>query len=442
MSQDNRLNSKLPYKETQITDDKRSHQLTNINVWTADSQWLVYDVRPSASSFTGLTIEKIHVNTQKQIEIYRAHHGAHVGVVTVSAENPPRYAFIHGPEFPNEQWKYDFHHRRGVYVRDDHLGTAYSIDAMCITPPYIAGALRGGTHVHVFSPDSKWLSFTYNDHVMHEVDVRLDQRNVAIAVPIKKVLVEPKGHEREYNGEYFCCVISQTVPTPRLGSDDISRAYEEGWVGQKGYLMENGQWQNKAITFIGDTHVANGEIIPEIFLVNLPDDENAFTQQGEFPLQGTESRMPFPPKNIQQKRLTYTHERRYPGLAKHPRHWLRSSPDGRSIACLMKDDDGIVQLWLVNTCTGALTQITHSRMPIQSAFSWDSQGQHIAFICDNSVMRCNMTSGELHRLTVRSDVSPVADAVVFSPDDRLIAFMRDEADGFRQIYTVETGLGG
>ncbi|MBO0223073.1 DUF3748 domain-containing protein, partial [Vibrio parahaemolyticus] len=79
--------------------------------------------------------EKIHIERQMPCEIYRANHGAHVGVVTVSAEEPPRYAFIHGPEFPDEQWQYDFHHRRGVYVRDDKLGEAHSIDAMCITPP-------------------------------------------------------------------------------------------------------------------------------------------------------------------------------------------------------------------------------------------------------------------------------------------------------------------
>ncbi|EMZ5448499.1 MULTISPECIES: DUF3748 domain-containing protein [Providencia] len=441
MSKDNRLNGKLPYKETQITHDKRSHQLTNINVWTADSQWIAYDVRPSPSSFTGLTIEKIHIERQMPCEIYRANHGAHVGVVTVSAEDPPRYAFIHGPEFPDEQWQYDFHHRRGVYVRDDKLGEAHSIDAMCITPPYLAGALRGGTHVHVFSPDGKWLSFTYNDHVMHERDIRLDQRNVAIAVPIKAVNVEPKGHQREYSGEYFCCVISHTTPEPILGSHQISRAYEEGWIGQKGYLSDNGQWQSRAIAFIGDTHSLDGEIIPEIFIVDLPEDENAFMQQGDFPLQGTDSRLPFPPKNIQQRRLTFTHERQYPGLAKQPRHWLRSSPDGRFIACLMKDDNGVVQLWLASTSTGSLKQITQCSSSIQSAFSWDSQGKHIAFICDNRVMRCNVISGELERLTVRSATAPVADAVVFSPDDRLIAFMRDDTKGYRQIHIVETGLG-
>lgn len=107
----------------------------------------------------------------------------------------------------------------------------------------------------------------------------------------------------------------------------------------------------------------------------------------------------------------------------------------------MKDDNGVVQLWLASTSTGSLKQITQCSSSIQSAFSWDSQGKHIAFICDNSVMRCNVISGELERLTVRSATAPVADAVVFSPDDRLIAFMRDDTKGYRQIHIVETGLG-
>ncbi|SUB14181.1 Protein of uncharacterised function (DUF3748) [Pantoea agglomerans] len=47
-------------------------------------------------------------------------------------------------------------------------------------------ALRGGSHVHVFSPDGSRLSFTYNDHVMHELDSRLDLRNVGIAVPFAR----------------------------------------------------------------------------------------------------------------------------------------------------------------------------------------------------------------------------------------------------------------
>ncbi len=69
--------------EKQITFASRNHQLTNINTWTPDSQWLVYDVRPSGASFTGETIERVNVATGEVEVVYRATDGAHVGVVTV-----------------------------------------------------------------------------------------------------------------------------------------------------------------------------------------------------------------------------------------------------------------------------------------------------------------------------------------------------------------------
>ena len=40
----------------QVTFAPRNHQLTNTRTWTPDSQWLVFDVRPSGASFTGKTI--------------------------------------------------------------------------------------------------------------------------------------------------------------------------------------------------------------------------------------------------------------------------------------------------------------------------------------------------------------------------------------------------
>jgi hypothetical protein len=55
----------------QVTFAPRHHQLTNTRTWTADSQWLVFDVRPSGASFTGETIER--VNVEREVEIlYRA----------------------------------------------------------------------------------------------------------------------------------------------------------------------------------------------------------------------------------------------------------------------------------------------------------------------------------------------------------------------------------
>ncbi|CDL85071.1 DUF3748 domain-containing protein [Xenorhabdus szentirmaii] len=428
----------MAFKERQITFDNRSHQITNINVWTPDSQWLVYDVRPDGTSFTGLTIEKIHVDNGQIEVVHLAGEGAHVGVVTVSQKDPVRYAFIHGPEKPDAQWQYDFHHRRGVTVSEERPNVAVNIDAMDITPPYTAGALRGGTHVHVFSPDGSRLSFTYNDHVMHELDPARDLRNVAVAVPLKPV-ISAKKHPREYDGSYFSVVVSQTTEHPRPGSDDINRAYEEGWVGQRGYLKDNGQWQRWALAFIGDTRNENGEKIPEIYLVDLPESDDDYAVAGNYPLAGTETTLPAPPAGVAQRRLTFTHANRWPGIVNLPRHWLRTSPDGSKICFLMKDDNGIVQLWFISPNGGEPKQLTDGNAGVQSAFSWDSRGRFIACVCDNSVVLCDSQNGEIRRLTQRTEEAPCADAIVISPDDRYVAFMRD-VEGYRQVFVVETGI--
>ncbi|MEQ9720083.1 DUF3748 domain-containing protein [Yersinia alsatica] len=422
------------FHQQQLTFAPRGHQLTNINVWTPDSQWLAYDVRPNGSTFSGLTIERVNCITREIEVIYRAQHGAHVGVVTVSPDEPARYVFIHGPEHPDSHWHYDFHHRRGVIVTEPDRELAVTLDAMDISAPYTAGALRGGSHVHVFSPDGSRLSFTYNDHVLHERDPALDCRNVGVALPLHGVN-PPKQHPREYDGSHFCVLVTRTTPTPLAGSDQINRAYEEGWVGTQGYVTADGRRQRWALAFIGDTLSAQGEKVPEIYLVDLPEHDRDYARAGAQPLEGTETTLPAPPIGVSQRRITFTAERRFPGLATSPRHWLRASPDGSAIACLMKDDSGIVQMWLVSPNGGEPRQLTFTEPGIQSAFSWHPQGHCLAFVSDNSVMLCDSTTGQLQRLTARSAVAPLADAVVFSPDGTQIAFMR-EIDGFTQIFTV------
>lgn len=417
--------------EKQLTFDDRNHQLTNINVWTADSQWLVYDLRPSGASFTSLTVERVNCATGATEVLYQATQGAHVGVITASPDLPARYVCIHGPEHPDSHWQYDFHHRRGVIIQH---GQAENLDACDITPPFTPGALRGGSHVHVFSPDGSRLSFTYNDHVMHEWDAREDLRNVGVAVPLHAVC-PVKQHPREYDGSHFCVLVSQTSAKPIPGSDEINRAYEEGWIGNQGYRKPDGSQQRWALAFIGDTLSSQGDTLAEVFIVDLPEKMQDYAQAGDWPLEGSETRLPAPPRGVQQRRLTFSAERRYPGVVSQPRHWLRASPDGSAIAFLMKDDRGIVQLWTVSPNGGAPQQITRSASDIQSAFSWHPQGNALAFICDNSVMLCEVASGKMQRLTARSDSAPCGDAVVISPDGQQVAYVRD-INGYRQIFTA------
>ena len=401
----------------QLTFAPRHHQLTNIHAWTPDSQWLAFDVRPSGASFTGETIERVNVCTGAVEVIYRAPAGAHVGVVTVSPQ-AEKYVFIHGPENPDAQWHYDFHHRRGVMVEN---GVAENLDAMDIDAPYTPGALRGGTHVHVFSPNGRFVSFTYNDHVLHERDPVLDLRNVGVAVPYGPVV--PQGaHPRNHAGSYWSVLVSQTTPAPQPGSDEINRAYEEGWVG------------NSRLAFIGDTLSAAGEKVPELFIVELPKTRDGWQQSSS----GTEKTLPEPPAGVVQRRLTFTHQRPFPGLAIVVRHWVRANPQGTLIAFLMRDEAGIIQLWLISPDGGEPRQLTHNKTDIQSAFNWHPSGNWLGFVLEEKIACCDAQTGEIVFLTTGHADSPSADAVIFSPDGKLIAWM-ESVDGFRQLWMTETG---
>ncbi|HEY2451523.1 MAG TPA: DUF3748 domain-containing protein [Scandinavium sp.] len=402
----------------QITFASRHHQLTNTQTWTSDSQWLVFDVRPSGASFTGETIERVNIRSGETDVIYRATDGAHVGVVTVHPQED-RYVFIHGPENPDASWQYDFHHRRGVVT---HQGETHNLDAMDITPPFTPGALRGGSHVHVYSPNGNFVSFTYNDHVLHEYNPALDLRNVGVAAPFGPVI--PAGHHpREYGGSHWSVLVSQTTASPQAGSDDINRAYEEGWVG------------NSQLAFIGDTLSLSGEKVPELFIVTLPREDAGWKQAGNAPLCGTDTTLPAPPAGVVQRRLTFTHDKTYPGLVTAPRHWVRSNPQGDNIAFLMRDDTGVVQLWLIAPDGSGLRQLTHCD-GIQSAFNWHPSGEWLGVVLENRIALCDAKNGEIRFLTADHENAPSGDAVVFSPDGRLVAWMQ-ETQGYRQLWVTD-----
>lgn len=406
----------------QLTFAPRNHQLTNTQTWTPDSQWLVFDVRPSGASFTGKTIERVNVQTGAVEVLYTAPDGAHVGVVTVNPQTE-KYVFIHGPENPDADWQYDFHHRRGVVTEN---GSTHNLDAMDITAPYTPGALRGGSHVHVFSPNGEFISFTYNDHVMHERSPALDLRNVGVAAPFGPVN-PPCTHAREYGGSHWSVLVSRTTPAPVPGSDQINRAYEEGWVS------------DQQLAFIGDTLSLTGEKVPELFIVTLPHNEQGWKTAGDAPLQGTPDTLPAPPQGVVQQRLTFTHHKPFPGLVNVPRHWVRSHPQATQIAFLMRDDQGIVQLWLISPNGGEPRQLTQTTSGIQSAFNWHPSGKALGFVLENRIALCDAQRGEITFLSSDHANPPSADAVVFSPDGKKIAWMQD-VDGFRQLWMTETGL--
>jgi hypothetical protein len=433
----------MSHLQKQLTRSLNGHVLTHIAAWSPDSQWIVYDTRsdPAGTNFDGERIEMVHVDSGATKVLYEAKNGAHCGVATFHPRKQ-QLVFILGPEHPDKDWSYCAWHRQGVIVDLSKPGVCANLDACDITPPYTPGALRGGSHVHVWDPAGQWVSFTYEDHVLAQLPASgaghdLNQRNVGVSVPFHEVHAK-KGHSRNHDGQYFSVLVTRTTANPRPGSDDIQRACDEGWVGTNGYVRLDGSRQRHALAFQGEVLSDHGDRVSEVFIVDLPED---VTVAGEGPLAGTNTRRPFPPRGTIQRRLTYTAQRKYPGL-QGPRHWLHSSPNGEHIAFLMKDDDGRAQLWTISPNGGQPMQLTHNERPIASAFSWSPEGRWIAHVMDNSVCLTELDTGKTSRLTPRSSdaLAPRPEACVVSPDGKRIAFVRliPGADGraFNQIFAV------
>ena len=435
--------STTPIRATrrQLTHAPHGHILTNVGVWSADGRWILYDVRsdPAGSVFDGGSIERVNLSTGEVQTLYTSQHAAHCGVVT-AAPNDDRVVFIHGPEDPTPAWSYAAYHRRGVIVHADAPAKAVNLDARDLTPPFTAGALRGGTHVHTFSGDGKWIAFTYEDHLLAALneagDHDLNQRNLGVSVPDRPVTVG-RDHPRNHHGSHFSVLITRTVNHPKPGSDEISRAFQDSWIGTNGYLKPDGTRQKRAIAFQGNVVTKDGLTIGEAFAVDLPEDP---TRPGRAPLEGTVTTRPAPPRGVVQRRLTYTADRKHPGL-QGPRHWPRSSPNGSRIGLLMKDEMGVVQLWSISPNGDTLQQLTHNVHDIASTFTWSPDGRWIAHAMDNCVCVTEVSSGVTYRLTPSTDEAhaPRPEACVFSPKGKHIAYIRpvtSRGETWNQVFVL------
>jgi len=421
--------------EIQVTRGPGGRILTNTSCWSPDSQWLVYDVRsdPAGDIFDGSRMEAVHVETQEVRLLYQSTNGAHCGVSTFHPRRP-WVIFILGPEHPTDDWRYGPNHRQGVIVDWSQPGQIVRLDARDLVAPLTPGALRGGTHVHVWDAAGDWLALTYNDAL-----VEPGLRDIGIAVPGHKVRVKT-GHARNHDGDWFCGLVTRTVPAPRPGSDEIKRANEEGWIGVNGYVRVDGSRQRRAIAFQGLVVTENGEDVTEVFVVDLPDElTEADRQVANVTVEGRIE----PLSTVHQRRLTRTTNRRFPGI-QGTRHWLRSSPDGTRIAFYMRDDNGVSQIWTVSPATGEMNQLTHNSKDISSAMSWSANGRWIAHGLAGHVCLTDTTTGEtrplfnletierfkvsgnsLHDFSVSQPAGEMRkEACVISPDQKKIAFVR------------------
>jgi len=421
--------------EEQLTFDYKGHYLGAAQCFSPDDKWIVYDTRtgPGKIGSAG-SVEKVNVATGRMVVMYTAPNQTQYGPGALAvAYNPARnrILFTRGLLNCNFLRPYGPRRRVGVMVDDSDPLKAIGADARDVTAPFTPGALRGGTCGHTWSGDGQWISFTYQDAILGRLEKstrkRLDLPTVGVSAPIGRVTVDRDAEGENSDGAMFSVLVVRVLPNPKRNSDGIEMAYGHSWVGAEGYLRPDGVRQERAIAFQGIVLDEAGERVSEAFIVDLPDRLDVPGAHG--PLEGTPTTPLMPPRGAVQRRLTYNTRRKYPGI-QGPRHWLRSSPDGKWIAYLAKDDGGVAQIHLVSPNGGKGVQLTDNVWPVASAFNWSPDGRYIAYAMDNSIFvtdaRAGETFGKSIRMTERSDDErkPAETGIVWSNRGDRIAFCR------------------
>ncbi|HDL19042.1 MAG TPA: DUF3748 domain-containing protein [Bacteroidetes bacterium] len=415
-------------QEISLTHDlSKNFDLDGRHNFSPGDRWLVYDTRTEESGIGGCqTIEKVNVASGEIVVLYHTKNatpfGPGVGAPSYShTEN--RTVFIHGLQNCNADKPYAQWRRTGVIIDDKHIGQPVFMDARDVTPPFTPGALRGGTHQHEWSGDGQWIGFTYNDAIMKKLQdrtgVHWNLRTIGVSRAIRPVQVDHDPEGENVDGTHFSVIVVKVVANPVPGSDEISRAANDSWVGSRGYRTADGSWQ-RGRAFIGTVKNEQGEDVDEVFIVDIPERIDIPGPDG--PLAGTEISFPMPPAGTVQRRLTFTAGTNYPGCL----GFTRCSPDGKWISYRAKDDNGIVQVFFISPLSGKPVQVTRHNSEVQSAVRWQANGELIYYVWDNSIIRCDVrpggTFGRFNRLN-RKRLQPPAN-IILSHDGKTLAFNR------------------
>lgn len=431
--------------EKQVTSGDYGHFINPVQAFSPDDEWIVYDTRNDGGKIgaTG-TIERVNILSGQQEVIYQTtdqtDYGPGVGAAAY-APHKDQVIFIHGIRNSDEHRPYDLSRRTGVGVMPDIPDSVIFYDARDVVPPFTAGALRGGTHAHSWSADGQWITFTYNDAIMDQLaqtdDEVEDLRMIGVIAPWTAVDVPSDSEGENNSGEYFTMIVSRVTENPAPGSDEISKAYEDGWIGRNGYLDESGERRRRSIAFLGDVRSAKGETVTEVFVVDLPEEMPDLTDEQQ--LKGTEITRPLPLSSVEQRRITFTEERKYPGV-QGPRQWMKSTPDGSRLFFMMKDDDGIVQIFSVSPNGGEIHQVTKNDFSIETSFDIDPDGNWLAYGAGQKLYRTHIDTGKTECLLpeVDPDYSSLH-SVQWSRNGKMLAYNRrvkTEDTTWYQIFTL------
>jgi len=432
-------------KEIQVTNDNsKNHDLDNNDNFSPDGKWLVYDTRTTLGGIGGCpSIERVNIETKATEVLFEIPGNTEFGPGAGAASYHPtenKVIFIHGLPICTEKNPYQQWRRSGVIVNDNQPNVAINMDARDVTFPFTPGALRGGTHRHEWSRDGKWVGYTYNDAIMKKLEdstgIKWNLRTIAVSNQQHPVTVDKDVAGENVAGTWYSAVVVRVVPDPKPGSDEISNATSDSWIGTNGYPKPDGSKQ-MARAFIGKVNDNNGKPVDELFVVDIPD---AINVPGEYgPLEGTPTTFPMPPKGTVQRRLTHTANSQFPGCV----GVVRSSFDGKQISFLARDSKEVQQIFLISPLGGEPKQITEHNSDVQSGVRWSPDNQSIAYIWDNSIVLCEISDQSFEKRAKRrtAKTTDAPSNLVWSNDGRTMAFNRSvSADGKndqkKQIFVI------
>jgi hypothetical protein len=429
--------------ERQITRDAAyDHLLDNNDNFSPDDGFLVFDTRTPAGIHESALIAKVEIASGKITSLYRPEHASAFGpgvAAACFAHHRNEVIFIHGPLQPTgPDNQYEKHCRIGGIVSGDGSGHFRFADARNTKPPFTVGALRGGTHRHEFSGDDQWIGFTYNDAVVRAhglaVGKNLDLRTIGVTKLGHAVHVAEAG-QFSNEGAGFSALVVVVTPDPKPGTDEISHAAFDSWVGLAGYERADGRRQ-RARAFIGTTRNKQGQPLDELFLVDIPED---ITIRGSLgPLEGSETTFPMPPAGASQRRLTHIEASPFPGC----QGIARSSPDGARIAFRLRDDKGQWQIFLISPLGGQPQQATFVNGGVDTDARWHPAGENIACVAGNRILITDVRPRpHFGQSTVLSDRGPAPFSLVWSNDGKTLAYNRTIKTNGKdviQIFVAET----
>lgn len=412
--------------EEQITTDLTyHHDLDNNDNFSPDGNWLVYDVRTDEGGIAASSkIERVNINTREKNILFEIKNnqnwGPGAGAVSYSSKEGS-VVFIHGLANSTEKNPYQQWRRTGVIIEDKNPNVPIYMDARDVTFPFTPGALRGGTHRHEWSGDGQWIGYTYNDAILKALEdstgEKQNLRTIGVSKKVKHVSVDQ--HEENVSGTWFSALVVKVVPNPRPGTDEISHAVSDSWIGQNGYVNKNGARQI-ARGFLGTVIDKDGKSVPEVFVVDIPED---ITQPGiNGPLEGTATTFPMPPKGAVQRRLTHTADSAHPGCS----GIVRSSPDGSQLAFFALDKKGIQQVFIISPNGGKAVQLTEHPSEVGGNLRWHPDGKHVSYVWNGSIILCQTGSLPFEeRFEILTEpTTPAPTNTVWSHDGKVLAFNR------------------